>query len=630
MSDRRDIIAIIPARGGSKGIPGKNVTLLHGLPLVAHSILAAKAVPEITTVYVSTDDERIAAVSRAHGAEVIERPADIAGDTASSESALLHALDALASAGRPEPDAVVFLQATSPLRQQGEVARALSTFWRENADSLFSATAAHGFMWRVESSGPRPLNYDPTARPRRQDAPTDVIENGSIYIFKPSVLRAYNSRLGGKIAVHVMRPQESFQIDDPWDLDLMSWLFTREAATRSPVHEAVRGRHYFTRREPTAAIDYEAPYWGVVTDPDGKVRDRTKERGLFLADVHAELAYINALPPGRLLDIGCGLGFLLSGVSPAWNKHGVEISKLAGESARAFGTIHVGDLHSAKYADDHFDVVVLHHVIEHLDDPATLLAEALRVLRPGGKFLLGTPDFDCAMARRFGQRFRLLHDPTHVSLFTNESMYRFLRDHGLEVDRVDYPYFETRHFTEENLRRVFDTEQTSPPFYGNVMTFYCTKPYQAAARADLLDLRRVAEVLTSTADNEIAAARAIVSECRGQGRSVFVHACDGVTAPGALGRIVRSGTELSDAGKPGDVFVLAATSVDDAHRNSIAAARRVGMHVISLTGAADEPIRGLSDVCVRIPTTNAHHIQALHIAVLHVLSAANDHRTMES
>ena len=88
---------------------------------------------------------------------------------------------------------------------------------------------------------------------------------------------------------------------------------------------------------------------------------------------------------------------------------------------------------------------------------------------------MATPDFDSGCARQFGPNYRLLHDPTHISLFSNDSMHRFLRDHGFKIFRADYPFFETRYFTKENLIRLFDTGEVSPPFYGNFMTFYCQK-----------------------------------------------------------------------------------------------------------------------------------------------------------
>ena len=90
-----------------------------------------------------------------------------------------------------------------------------------------------------------------------------------------------------------------------------------------------------------------------------------------------------------------------------------------------------------------------------------------------GIILLGTPDFDSGCARLFGNNYRLLNDPTHISLFSNDSMHRFLRDHGFTIDYVEYPFFNTRHFTEDNLKALFNTSKVSPPFYGNFMTFYC-------------------------------------------------------------------------------------------------------------------------------------------------------------
>jgi SAM-dependent methyltransferase len=232
---------------------------------------------------------------------------------------------------------------------------------------------------------------------------------------------------------------------------------------------------YFTKRMPSKLVDYEEVYWGTITDPDGNVRNRLDEREKCLSDIKTELEFLNSLPPGRILDVGCGLGFLLSGLSDKYEKYGVEISKFAAKHAGKWGKIYCGDLYGAAYPDEHFDVVVLYHVIEHIEDPAKIILEIKRILKKEGYLVLGTPDFDSGCARRFGNNYRLLHDQTHVSLFTNESMHRFLRDYGFEIEHVDYPFFETRHFTKENLMRLFDTSRISPPFYGNFMTFYCRK-----------------------------------------------------------------------------------------------------------------------------------------------------------
>lgn len=236
------VLAIIPARGGSKGVPRKNVRLLAGKPLLAYTIEQAKETPAVSRVVVSTDDAGIAAVAKRYGAEVVWRPPAISGDTATSESALLHALDYLRDAEGYEPDLVVFLQATSPLRQPGDIENALETLRREQADSLFSACPVEGFIWRSKGGDVTPINYDPVRRPLRQ-AGTETIweENGSIYVFAPYVLRKHNSRLGGKIAVYQMSRLDSFQVDEPGDLELMEKLLAlRRARQKSPELPPVR------------------------------------------------------------------------------------------------------------------------------------------------------------------------------------------------------------------------------------------------------------------------------------------------------------------------------------------------------------------------------------------------------
>ncbi len=134
--------------------------------------------------------------------------------------------------------------------------------------------------------------------------------------------------------------------------------------------------------------------------------------------------------------------------------------------------IHNGTLDDYRGTAD-FDVVVMNHVIEHIPEPIAALKRIHKLLKPGGALILGTPDFDSGAARRYGSRFRLLHDPTHVSLFSLDSMHRCLRDHGFKVKRVEYPFFDTPWFTKEALLRMLDDSTISPPFYGSAMTFLC-------------------------------------------------------------------------------------------------------------------------------------------------------------
>jgi len=232
---------------------------------------------------------------------------------------------------------------------------------------------------------------------------------------------------------------------------------------------------YYASIVPRCEPGFEEAYWHEIVDPDGNVRDRLGERDQSLADLGTELAYVASLTPGVVLDAGCGVGWFLSALDPRWERHGLELSECAAAHAARFGDVRRGRLEECPFPDAAFDLVFCHHVIEHVPEPTRAVAQLHRVLKPGGKLVLGTPDFDSGAARRYGDRYRLLHDPTHVSLFSNDSMHRFLRDHGFHVDSVDYPFFATRHFTTDTVLRVFDTTGVSPAFYGNFMTFYCTK-----------------------------------------------------------------------------------------------------------------------------------------------------------
>lgn len=219
------IVAIIPARGGSKGIPKKNIIDFCGLPLLAWSILQAKAAQKVDDVYVSTDSQEIKDVALKYGAKVIDRPEDISGDTATSESALLHAVDKIEGAGE-KIKSVVFLQATSPLREAADIDRAVETMIVEKADSLFSAVDIGDFyIWQKRGDKLESINYDYKNRKRRQDFAAQYGENGSIYVFTPEILREYNNRFGGKIAVSLMEFWKKFEVDSYEDLEFCSMIF---------------------------------------------------------------------------------------------------------------------------------------------------------------------------------------------------------------------------------------------------------------------------------------------------------------------------------------------------------------------------------------------------------------------
>ena len=223
----KKIITIIPARGGSKGIPNKNIINTSGKPLIAWTIEQSIKTKSIYKTYVSTNDNQIADISKRYGAEIIWRPEEICGDTATSESAILHALDYLKEEQELEPDYVVFLQATSPLRKKDDIDNAIEMIINENSDSLLSVVNSHCFIWGKNQSGLKSINYDYKDRKRRQEFNKQYQENGSIYIVKPNILQKCNNRLGGKICVYVMDYWQQFEIDSRDDLELCEMIFNK-------------------------------------------------------------------------------------------------------------------------------------------------------------------------------------------------------------------------------------------------------------------------------------------------------------------------------------------------------------------------------------------------------------------
>lgn len=225
-------VALIPARAGSKGIPDKNIKLINGKPLIAWSIEQALASTLVEDVYLSTDGEKIRDIGLQFGAKApFLRPAEFASDTASTEVVMLHFLEWLETAALPM-DALVLLQATSPLRSKTLIDDCIHTFMDSGADSLLTVVENEHFGWK-NVAAPK-ADYIYMSRPRRQDKlPTDIKfnETGSVYITKADVLKASKNRLGGKVAMHISQKHEGFEIDDPVDWLVLETLlkeYTRE------------------------------------------------------------------------------------------------------------------------------------------------------------------------------------------------------------------------------------------------------------------------------------------------------------------------------------------------------------------------------------------------------------------
>lgn len=211
------IVSVIPARGGSKAIPKKNVVPFLGDPLITYTIEQSRHSDLVGETYVSTDDGHIAQVSSDKGAVVIDRPPELAMDTSSTEEALLHALEVM-----PEkPEIVVLLQCTSPLRRENDIDNTIRLVSEGRYDSALSCCTDHSFYWKQDEETAEPINYDPADRQRRQELDRWYQENGSIYVTSRDILEEEHCRLGGDIGIHEMPREMSFEIDTPEDLRIV-------------------------------------------------------------------------------------------------------------------------------------------------------------------------------------------------------------------------------------------------------------------------------------------------------------------------------------------------------------------------------------------------------------------------
>ena len=210
------IVSVILARGGSKGIPNKNIINIKGQPLISYTIEAAQGVFAIDEVWVSTDSDKISKVAIEYGANIIKRPINISGDKSQSEDALKHFTDTV------EFDIMVFIQPTSPLLSSDDLASAINKLKQNKLDSIFSVCKEHWIpRWTSDN---KPHEWNIKNRPMRQDKPELLVENGAFYITTRNAFETSGLRYSGTIGTYEMAMSRSFQIDTLDDLNLIKKL----------------------------------------------------------------------------------------------------------------------------------------------------------------------------------------------------------------------------------------------------------------------------------------------------------------------------------------------------------------------------------------------------------------------
>ncbi|MFI1307469.1 cytidylyltransferase domain-containing protein [Streptomyces sioyaensis] len=272
------VVAVIPARGGSKGVPAKNLAAVGGVPLVARAVRECRAARLVTDVVVSTDDAGIAAAARGAGAVVVRRPGDIAGDTATSEAAVLHAMDAYEAEQGTTVDAVLLVQCTSPFIVREDIDGVAAAVVEDGADSALTVAPFHGFVWReaedaeqavsgaaAATDGGHGVNHDKSFRPRRQDRPQDLLETGAAYAMDAAGFRTSGHRFFGRTELVRTDPARVLEIDDPHDL--------ARARALAPLLDAPRPGALPTRDDIDAVVlDFDGTQTDdrVLIDSDGR------------------------------------------------------------------------------------------------------------------------------------------------------------------------------------------------------------------------------------------------------------------------------------------------------------------------------------------------------------------------
>tara|TARA_Y100000816_G_C26089022_1_gene575166 strand:+ start:952 stop:1791 length:840 start_codon:yes stop_codon:yes gene_type:complete len=235
------------------------------------------------------------------------------------------------------------------------------------------------------------------------------------------------------------------------------------------------GAHY---QNPIIRYDYNENYWECSVDIEGNKRNLINEREDKIKNWYGEaIKEVNKYDNIKVLDIGCGLGFFLSALKKNIKKIGVEESEFACNYIREnFKEIkvHQGRIENLKEDDNQFDVVMLYHVIEHLEEPHNVLKKISKLIKKDGIFILGTPNVESIGAKIFGKNFRH-YTEAHPCLYSIKNLSNLLNQYGFEINKIEKPFWKTKYANLINIFKLLFINKISPAFYGSIVTIYSRK-----------------------------------------------------------------------------------------------------------------------------------------------------------
>jgi CMP-N-acetylneuraminic acid synthetase/2-polyprenyl-3-methyl-5-hydroxy-6-metoxy-1,4-benzoquinol methylase len=466
-------IAIIPIRSGSERFKNKNIRKINGLPLFCIAALLAKQSNVFDAIWIAydLDDLEIRNYCEKFGFKYYLRSKESATNLASTEDILeefirVHKLS--------RKDWVTIIQATCPFQQKKyfiELDIAIKNAVKNGITSVVTRIPfKRFFMSEVLAPG--------FSRKRTQDLSLKYLETGLFWAVNVGELLDSHSRISSHPGFVEIEAGDDWDIDDEQD-------YLKAYHRIKVVTNRLIG--YYKKR---AIEDSEKEeYYKEMKDPDGNVRNLLNEEQGRLDFAKNELTnikkYIDQLRQKntnndiKILDIGCGNGAIGSALrSNDVIVEGIEPSNIAANiAAKKLNVVYSGPYETSPFfkMNERYDILIAFHVIEHLKDPVSFVSDAWKILKNGGLFLVSTPDFEGPMASLYGEKFRLLQDKTHISLFGTIGLMSLLSDAGFSVQKFDQPFLDTKYCTEEALSKILKMQSISPPFTGNVISIYAIK-----------------------------------------------------------------------------------------------------------------------------------------------------------
>ena len=460
-------VAILPFRSNSTRFKGKNFASICGVPLylfVCKKIVNSNVFDEV--VLFTDEFDRVSTECRELPVKVIERDKINSDALSPSEDVMKEAVEKLQLSGS---DWLVLFQVTNPFVETKYLKELEELISNEDFSSVFTCVKNNRFDVETVSSAS-------FSRPRTQDMENKFIETGLFWAILVSEFTKIGKRISNNAATIEIEKRDDIDIDYEEE-----FLDIRHRLEKEVLREK---NHHKIRKIDRSKINN---YYDNPLDPDGIERDILSDIQGRLDFAKDEIEYFNSLLRKRdhfeninVLDIGCGAGVISENIFKGRGKiTGIEVSAAACEIAKKrLDEVKCGfyEQFEKDFNANSFDYIIAFHVIEHVDNPNHFLDFCYKILKPGGLILLSTPDFNGPIAKRFGSNFRLLHDPTHQSLFSMVGLLNAVQARNFKLHEILTPFLGTKFMTEENvLAAIGDTDKMSPAFVGNVISLFLEK-----------------------------------------------------------------------------------------------------------------------------------------------------------